>query len=638
MDANDPKTYIDLGMLCDQLGKDEDVPPGTTDYKALPRGGVALVDARYFIDLWHGHHDLVLSRMPSRGTLQSLRNTPDTPENRLEYEPLITELNKDDIRAFDYETGKFQEGNTIILAVSYGWITEDHPDPDGYTLARLASFLEPFLAYRKEMAKDKPDLRVAVFFDWLSMYQKKERPPTDNEKLCFQKAMEVINIWYAHQATQCLAMTDMPLTRENEEITQYDDRGWPNFEQLVSSFSAGATFDLGLLPYDEDNCKNLLYPEALDQPLDRKAVQFSEITKDNMVRVLTRLHGIRRVPEDPEGFNALLQSNKEKTGTTEVEKECRIKITNGKSDRELLKRKYAETFNAMAGSVYWFNFTNHNLNDVDIKKLCRVLPKCLNMEELFLVGNAITKESALKLKGALTGLKNFKKLHLSEKDKSVVSDVFKDCTWVQYTDYTAFQWTAPLRETMREPDKASQAFQKTKAKVVLDKFLRQGGLNFTEETMLRVKSGQYGRPAKVHETIAASSTFNPQAKAQSFSGNLGSYRRSFADSLAEATDRMIAHSGELQKDLAAKDAIIAEQEERIRAQQQRIDDQNFRINTLERRLGAIGRSARRTATNGRRSNREGTATTGRRSSRNETATTGRRSSRNETASTALRYC
>eukprot|EP00547_Thalassionema_nitzschioides_P005364 CAMPEP_0194199860 /NCGR_PEP_ID=MMETSP0156-20130528/709_1 /TAXON_ID=33649 /ORGANISM="Thalassionema nitzschioides, Strain L26-B" /LENGTH=591 /DNA_ID=CAMNT_0038924803 /DNA_START=38 /DNA_END=1813 /DNA_ORIENTATION=+ len=98
---------------------------------------------------------------------------------------------------------------------------------------------------------------------------------------------------------------------------------------------------------------------------------------------------------------------------------------------------------------------------------------------------------------------------------------------------------------------------------------------------------------------------------QSFSGDLDGYGRSsrreigsssfqsVSDSLMEATDRMITHGVELQQELAAKDAVISDQEERIRAQQERLDYQDGRIRTLERSVAGHNAPRRFTTTQGR---------------------------------------
>lgn len=580
-------TYLKPEHLCTQLGS-------VHDNSAAGTGGVALVDARYLIQLWESNEARKKGEEKKpflrRDDLEAQFATKAELEKGWDENsnPLITKLDPNKIRYYDHEKAQFKKNegevvrDTIIVALSYGWITPGHPDPNCFTLDRLAPFLKKYIAYRnandyyvepviengkttspgKTFKEAEKTVRVAVFIDFCSLYQQKSKeiPREEPKQTLFVNAMKIINVWYAHQCTHTWAMSTLPA---EEGVNPYNLRGWCNFEQLVSAFSQGPILDLGSLDLDSENLVHR-YKEkkvAKDVVEEKKVV----INDANFGEVLRNLHGKRRVPMVTEGFDTFLNErhgsvplptlvtgenlsaeDKEKNDKLEEADKVnwKIKITSGK-DRQFLVTKYKETFDSMALSAHRFYFNDSSWGDNEVTLLSGILPACKKLQTLHIVGKAITVAGIKTLFKALAKSGFAGRIYLGSEDEVVVNFLTKNCKELKIT-------------------------------VIKTDIVEEGYIPLPPaDTPASVAEivGYPGVPERKQELL--------QAKTQSFSGDLSgrssgsfSFQR-LASSLLEATDNMIGHSEQLEDDVAAKDAIIAAQEERIQ-------DQNARIAALER--------------------------------------------------------
>ena len=70
-------------------------------------------------------------------------------------------------------------GKQALFAVTHKWLSEEHPDPDGFHLARLVDVL----------TNEKADDDDGVFFDWSSLYQK---PRSEHEERLFKEGLRAL--------------------------------------------------------------------------------------------------------------------------------------------------------------------------------------------------------------------------------------------------------------------------------------------------------------------------------------------------------------------------------------------------------------------------------------------------------------
>ena len=211
---------------------------------------------------------------------------------------------------FDDAGGEAKAEAIQIICLSYCWLSDDHPDPDGYHLATIAALLKCFMkgspdkvnargymmsrvsasamaqagaAARKKLLWDAKKVMLAedlqnmgdfcfgagdgrpvgVFMDWTSAYQKELT--TAEEKHSFEAYMKHINLWYAHESTIVWALDYPPevLPRGGKNV-KYQKSGWGAFEhrlgQMISPQSA-------VLNITDETRSLLLAPVLVGSPL-----------------------------------------------------------------------------------------------------------------------------------------------------------------------------------------------------------------------------------------------------------------------------------------------------------------------------------------------------------------------------------
>jgi len=197
-----------------------------------------------------------------------------------------------------------------IVCVSYAWETQDHPDPFGKTLIKVADALEG-------SAMSEAVGQVGVFFDWCSLPQNKawkSRPEaqgrphghrTAEEDAAFKDALGSMQVWYAHMLTTVFLMT-APIENAPKTCLPYDARGWPTFERLVSMICKPRSENVWPLIQDvalgTGDCERLvpLTPEGFNREIEKKtftngsdAGHVMDLYKNTLDHVLSRLKQLK---------------------------------------------------------------------------------------------------------------------------------------------------------------------------------------------------------------------------------------------------------------------------------------------------------------------------------------------------------
>ncbi|CAK0808858.1 unnamed protein product [Prorocentrum cordatum] len=146
-----------------------------------------------------------------------------------------------------------------IITISYCWDAREHPDPNGVQLSLVIDTLE---TERHKYSTAKGDFKgfseMGIFWDWPSLLQgdpikaeeakaaalrqgktekdaqeaadKAKRTPA--EKAAFKHGLEeTMDLWYAHQATTVLLLTQHPRERGSARKEGYDQSGWTTYER-----------------------------------------------------------------------------------------------------------------------------------------------------------------------------------------------------------------------------------------------------------------------------------------------------------------------------------------------------------------------------------------------------------------------
>ncbi|CAK0813497.1 unnamed protein product, partial [Prorocentrum cordatum] len=146
-----------------------------------------------------------------------------------------------------------------IVTISFCWDSREHPDPNGVQLSLVIDTLE---TERRKYSKAKGDFKgfseMGIFWDWPSLLQgdpikaeearaaalrqgkteedaqeaadKAKRTPA--EKAAFKHGLEeTMDLWYAHQATTVLLLTQHPRERGSARECGYDQSGWTTYER-----------------------------------------------------------------------------------------------------------------------------------------------------------------------------------------------------------------------------------------------------------------------------------------------------------------------------------------------------------------------------------------------------------------------
>jgi len=255
--------------------------------------------------------------------------------------------------------------------MSYAWLTDYHPDPDGGYLRRVAKALKALLNDPGAIPFN-PGQRYGVFWDYGSLHQHPDPANgvmrTEEQDTLFKQGLEILGTSYSHLHTIVLKLTTFPDNVEDLDMgvnmTAYYDRGWCYTESYWSSLAqaSGLSLDLGLMS-----------GEAIGR------TQFIEECTQN---------GGRRPPLLPSQFAAELETKW---------------FNNGKDDKPLAKRLYEAAFDEQFGKATDLFYSNLGWGDAGAAQLAAVLASgaAPRIETLWLDGNQIGDEGCKALAATL---------------------------------------------------------------------------------------------------------------------------------------------------------------------------------------------------------------------------------------------
>ena len=259
-------------------------------------------------------------------------------------------------------------GALPVAALSYPWLTKDHPDPRGANLARVARALKALLTARSIT-------RLGVFWDFGSLHQHPDPPNgvlrTEEQNALFKQGLGCLGTLYSHQYTWVLRLTSFPDGHKAEEqaegtnVAEYFDRGWCSTENAWASLTKASylSLDLGKMRAGKEyEYYSLRY----------------DCTKG----------GGRRPPLLPSAFAAELETKS---------------FTNGKDDKPLVKRLYEDAFEEQFGKATELKYWSLGWGDAEAAQLAEVLASgaAPRLEKLRLNGNKIGDEGCKALAAAL---------------------------------------------------------------------------------------------------------------------------------------------------------------------------------------------------------------------------------------------
>ena len=263
----------------------------------------------------------------------------------------------------DLVKGTESEFGLPIAAISYPWLTKDHPDQEGKNLRRVAQALKAM------------DEEVGVFWDYMSLHQHPDPVNgvmrTEAENALFKQGLGCLGTLYSHPHTWVLRLTSFPDGHKAEDqaegtnVAKYFDRGWCATENAWASLTKAGhlSLDLGKM---------------------RAGVEYGY----SSLRVDCTQDGGRRPPLLPSAFAA------------ELEKKS---FTNGKDDKPLVKRLYEAAFEEQFGKATVLNYASLGWGDAEAAQLAEVLASgaAPRLEKLYLSSNKIGEQGCKALAAAL---------------------------------------------------------------------------------------------------------------------------------------------------------------------------------------------------------------------------------------------
>ena len=345
----------------------------------LKSGAIALLDARW-----------IIKHAEAGGVLTHRQALPK--EAFLSLEDLVEAIPKDDIWLY---------GSLPVAALSYPWLTKDHPDPIGANLRRVARALNVLLVghwqtenpmlIRQGIPSTDSLPRLGVFWDFGSLHQHPDPTNgvmrTEEENNLFKQGLGCLGTLYSSPQTTVLRLTSFPDGHETEDqpegtnVAEYFDRGWCAAESSWASLTKAnhLSLDLGRMRDEEEDGRPYLiasYNPKLLPPGLRNFIDDCTVG------------GGRRPPLLPSRFAAELETKS---------------FTNGKDDKPLVKRLYEAAFEEQFGKATELRYGQLGWGDAEAAQLAEVLASgaAPRLETLCLNNNGIGDEGCKALAAAL---------------------------------------------------------------------------------------------------------------------------------------------------------------------------------------------------------------------------------------------
>jgi len=279
------------------------------------------------------------------------------------------------------QAAKLWMDNLRIAVLSYGWLTKQHPDPNGHHMRRVRKCLQRLREWQPWASNVE-----GVFWDFAALPQNgiDGSEKTDEEEVVLKAGLGAINVLYASLRTFVLQLTAVPMSVEAParflvNHTPYELRGWCHFEAIISSVLKDTFFMFDLGKVDA---------ALLDDNTDAHAV-FTDAT------------GTRLPPATPEDLEQALQ---------------KLNFTSG-ADRGMVVKKYAVFFADAASTATELCFDNRadssGWGDFEIQQLSRALQAFTACKVLSLSGHSISDQALELITEALSRMPQLEKLFLT---------------------------------------------------------------------------------------------------------------------------------------------------------------------------------------------------------------------------------
>lgn len=272
------------------------------------------------------------------------------------------------------------EGRTrfgsLLVALSYRWLSKGHPDPNRFHLAIVADVARTYIDDRLQSGHDgvfgplgvSGEADFAIFWDFCVLYQEPNR--TAEQKSLFREGLSSANIWYGHHYTVTWMQSELPADFDIVRFPTYELSGWCFVE---ASMSAVLTDVYSRLDLAKRNT-----PHECDQYCINKPYETLEY----------RCAARREPMRTPESVATLLRDVK--------------RFTNG-ADVGIVAMLYEDFFNSVVPEKeeLKLNYIDWAASEVQILSL--TLPSFVNCREINLSLNAIGDNGAIALARALSG-------------------------------------------------------------------------------------------------------------------------------------------------------------------------------------------------------------------------------------------
>ena len=278
----------------------------------------------------------------------------------------------------------------LFVALSYRWLTKEHPDPDGFHLAIVAAVARLYLGdagnfkdysplveafakangYRslwdagEEFLKQGGVTDFALFWDFGSLFQ---APRTEEQQRLFGGGLRASNVWYGHMKSVCWMQSQLPAGFAG---AAYEVSGWCFVEAAMS-----AAVKVGLLRLD----------------LGRRTERAMELCygSDSVpqgMRLDVTCAGSRLPPPLPDQVQQLLETEKVFTNAADVTTVASL---------------YRSFFETVASSLALLDFGQLGWGDAEAESLAAALPFFPRLATLDLSRNRLGEQGAKALAAAL---------------------------------------------------------------------------------------------------------------------------------------------------------------------------------------------------------------------------------------------
>ncbi|CAK0846032.1 unnamed protein product, partial [Prorocentrum cordatum] len=368
-----------------------------------------------------------------------------------------------------------------IITISFCWDSREHPDPNGVQLSLVIDTLEQERhKYSRGYGYFEGFSDMGVFWDWPSLLQgdpdkadeakaaalrqgktqkdaqkaADEAKRTPAEKAAFKHGLqETMDLWYAHQATTVLLLTQHPRERGSERECGYDQSGWTTYErcsaeQIKKVYRIEAKWDavadLGggagvtkagrRWPVGPDEFDRLIKDKSFTNGADREAVKalFRRMSRAQLGGV-TILDFDGMPPPTPAQVAGLagclrlcarleeLDLNKCNIGDDGAQALAKALpsmgalqvlglASNGIGDDGA--QALAKALPSMPGLQY-LDLSSNGIGDDGAQALAKALPSMRGLRQLLLNGNGIGDDGAQALAKALPSMPGLQGLHLA---------------------------------------------------------------------------------------------------------------------------------------------------------------------------------------------------------------------------------